>query len=79
MPCGIILCLFAGTFMLALCLLRREFSSPALHLVRYIERLSRDPAAVQPVLPSLWQAWVKVVAKTFADSRQRSIQVRDRR
>ncbi len=76
-PYGIILALLAGTFLLALYLLRREFINPAFELVRYIQRVSRDPAAAEPRLPRLWQTWVTVVSRTFAANRAASQKLRE--
>ncbi|MEW6677930.1 MAG: PAS domain S-box protein [Pseudomonadota bacterium] len=76
-PYGIILALLAGTFLLALYLLRREFINPALELVHYIQRVSRDPTAAEPVLPRLWQTWTNVVSRTFAANREASRKLKE--
>lgn len=76
-PYGIILALLAGTFLLALYLLRREFINPALELVHYIQRVSRNPATPEPVLPRLWQTWANVVARTFAAYREAGRQLEE--
>ncbi len=76
-PYGIILALLAGTFLMALYMLRREFINPAFELVCYIQRVSRDPAATEPVLPRLWQTWVTVVSRTFAANREASRQIKE--
>lgn len=70
LPYGVILAVLAGTFFMALYLLRREFINPALELVLYIQRISRDPAVPEPTLPRLWQTWAGVVSRTFTANRE---------
>jgi PAS domain S-box-containing protein len=77
LPYGVILAVLAGTFFLALYLLRREFITPALDLVHYIQRVSRDPDAPEPRLPRLWQTWAQVVSRTFAANREASRKLRE--
>jgi PAS domain S-box-containing protein len=69
LPYAILLLALAATLPIALFVLQRELISPALQLVRYIQRVSRDPAAQEPELPRLWTTWVKVVSRTFAANR----------
>ncbi|MEW6120406.1 MAG: cache domain-containing protein, partial [Pseudomonadota bacterium] len=76
-PYGVILAVLAGTFLLALFLLRREFINPAFELVHYIQRVSRDPAAAEPSVPRLWQTWVTVVSRTFAANREASRKLKE--
>lgn len=68
-PYGVILAALALSVVLTVYMLRREFILPALKLVDYIQRLSRqDQQPVQgsaPHLPRLWQPWVETVAETF--------------
>ncbi len=70
LPYGVILAVLAGTFFLALYLLRREFINPALELVHYIQRVSRDPSTPEPPLPRLWKTWGHVVSRTFSANRE---------
>jgi len=77
LPYGVILAVLAGTFFLALYLLRREFINPALALVHYIQRVSRDPVTPEPALPRLWQPWAGVVSRTFAANRESSRMLRE--
>ncbi len=77
LPYGVILAVLAGTFFMALYLLRREFINPALELVHYIQRVSRDPAAPEPALPRLWQTWAGVVSRTFAANRDATRKLRE--
>lgn len=74
-PYGIIVSVLAGTFLLALYLLRREFINPALELVQYIQRASREPSAPEPSLPRLWQTWAHVVSRTFTAHRDANIKL----
>jgi PAS domain S-box-containing protein len=76
-PYGVIMAVLALTFFFALYLLRREFISPALTLVRYIQSVSRDPDAFEPRLPQLWQPWMKIVSRTFTSNREASQQLRE--
>jgi len=69
LPYAVILLALAATVFIALYLLRREFISPALALVRYIRDASRDASIAEPRLPRLWQTWVGVVSRTLADNR----------
>jgi len=69
MPYALILIALAITFFIAFYLMRKEFISPALALVKYLHEVSLDPSASEPQLPNLWQTWVNVVAQTFNSSR----------
>lgn len=77
LPYGVILAVLAGTFFLALYLLRREFINPALELVHYIQRVSRDPGTREPLLPRLWQPWAGVVSRTVAANRESGRKLRE--
>ncbi|MFT3929156.1 MAG: PAS domain S-box protein [Spongiibacteraceae bacterium] len=76
-PYVVILAMLGGTFLLALYLLRREFINPALELVNYIQRASRNPTEPEPALPRLWQAWAHAVARAFSDNVESSRKLRD--
>ena len=77
LPYAVILAALAATVFIALYLLRREFISPALALVRYIRDASYDPLIPEPQLPHLWQTWVDVVARTFGTNYQATRRLRD--
>lgn len=75
-PYGIILAVLGLTFLVSLYLLRREFIRPALELVHYIHRVSGDLEASPPRLPRLWQSWVDLVARTFAEGWEASLRLK---
>ena len=77
LPFGVILIALLLTVFIALYLLRREFISPALALVDYIREASREPATEEPHLPSLWQTWVNVVSRAFAETRSAARRVQE--
>ncbi|MES9852652.1 MAG: PAS domain S-box protein [Candidatus Thiodiazotropha sp. L084R] len=77
LPFGVILVALLATVFIALYLLRREFISPALALVDYIQDASREPATEAPNLPSLWQTWVNVVSRAFAETRNAARRVQE--
>ncbi len=76
-PYVVIMAMLGGTFFLALYLMRREFINPALELVHYIQRASRNPAEPQPKLPPLWQTWTQTVSRAFADNFESHRKLRD--
>lgn len=76
-PYVVILAMLGGTFFLALYLLRREFINPALELVHYIQRASRNPSEPEPKLPRLWQTWTNAVSRAFSDNFESSRKLRD--
>ena len=76
-PYIVIMIVLALTFFLALYLLRKEFISPSLSLVQYIQSVSRDAQTKEPILPTLWQPWINVVSQTFADNRAASQRIRE--
>ena len=76
-PYAVILAVLAGTFFLALYLLRREFINPALELIDYIQRASSNPNEPKPTLPRLWQTWSNAVAHAFSDNFESTRKLRD--
>ena len=77
LPYVVILLVLAATVFIALYLLRREFISPALALVRYLRDASRDPSIAEPRLPRLWQTWVGVVSRTLTDNRDATRRIQE--
>lgn len=47
-------------------LLWRRFGKPSLQLVDYLRRLSADPDAPEPPVPTAWQPWMHLTRDTFA-------------
>ena len=76
-PYAVILAVLAGTFFLALFLLRREFINPALELIHYIQRASSNPNEPEPKLPRLWQTWSNAVSHAFSDNFESNRKLRD--
>ncbi len=76
-PYGVILAVLAATVFTALYLLRREFIGPALALVHYIREASRDASISEPQLPRLWQTWVGIVSRAFAENRDATRRLRE--
>lgn len=76
LPYALILVALAGTLSLSLFALRREFITPALALVTYLQQLARDPKAGEPSVPTLWQPWVQAISRTFAAHRSALQQLR---
>lgn len=75
-PYALILLALGGTLALSLHALRREFITPALTLVTYLQQLARDPKAAEPPVPSLWRPWVEAITHTFGAHRQALQQLR---
>ncbi|MFT3820093.1 MAG: response regulator [Rubrivivax sp.] len=46
-------------------LLRQRVVAPLADIFEYLQRLSADPAAPEPVLSPRWQPWARVVTRTF--------------
>jgi PAS domain S-box-containing protein len=77
LPYAVILVALGLTVFAALFLLRREFISPALKLVSYIDAASRDSSAETPRLPRLWQTWAELVSDTFERNRDATRKLRE--
>ncbi|MGB7933765.1 MAG: PAS domain S-box protein [Gammaproteobacteria bacterium] len=77
LPYAVILVALAATVFIALYLLRREYISPALALVRYIRDASRNPSITGPQLPRLWQTWVGVVSRALTDNRDATRRIQE--
>lgn len=75
-PYALILLALGGTLSLSLFALRREFITPALSLVTYLQQLARDPKSSAPSVPKLWQPWVKAISHTFTSHRSALQQLR---
>lgn len=76
-PYVVIMAMLGGTFFLALYLMRREFINPALELVHYIQRASRNPTEPEPTLPRLWQTWTHTVSRAFSENFETSRKLRE--
>ncbi|HYQ72550.1 MAG TPA: PAS domain S-box protein, partial [Gammaproteobacteria bacterium] len=77
LPYLVILLALTVTVAAALYLLRREFISPALVLVKYIRDASLDPSIAKPRLPRLWQTWVQIVSQAFRRNRDATRSLRE--
>ncbi|MDD2762281.1 MAG: PAS domain S-box protein, partial [Methylomonas sp.] len=75
-PYALILIALGATLSLSLFALRREFITPALSLVTYLQQLARDPKSLEPSVPQLWQPWVKAISHTFTSHRSALQQLR---
>ena len=69
-PYVLILLALALSLSLSLYALRREFITPALTLITYLQRLARDPKIAEPIVPKLWCPWVKAITHTFSAHRE---------
>lgn len=69
LPYALILVALAITVFIAFYLLKKEFISPALALVKYLRDASFDSSTLKPQLPQLWQTWVNVASHTFSSNR----------
>jgi PAS domain S-box-containing protein len=77
LPYAVILIALAATVFTALYLLRKEFISPALELVKYIRDASLDPSVAEPRLPRLWRTWANVVSRSFTRNREATRKFRE--